>query len=153
MEACSSWIDYFEIYPEGPTIILHSDDASLLKRMVRIFSGLADGRRNEAEVGQEVPLVFSPRIKSLTLRATLDTQQPRKTVVLLAMDPKGAIFEWRQSRAGWDKSLNRLLPIPRIVSPSHKCFGEEFGSDAQIVVSLSEYLPRDLKDVHLYNKK
>jgi hypothetical protein len=150
MEECSSWIDYFELYPEGPTIILHSDDPSLVKHLVRIFSGLADGRRDEADLRQEVPVVFSPRIRSLTLRATLDTQQPRKRVVLLATDPKGAIFEWRQSRAGWDSSASQLLPVPRVSFPSHQDFVNGFGSDALIVVSLSEYMPRNLEDVHLY---
>jgi hypothetical protein len=116
--------------------------------LVRIFSALAERRRTEADF-REIPVVFSPRIKSLTLRATLDVQQPRKTVVFLATDPKGAIFEWRQSRQGWDSSTNQLLPIPRTNSPSHHYCGNEFGSDALIVVSLNEYKPRNLQDIRL----
>jgi hypothetical protein len=149
MQKCSSWIDYFEIHPEGPTIILHSDDVGVAKVLVRIFSALADGRIDGVNLGTELPVAFSPRINSLALRATLDTRQPRKTVIFLAMDSEGAIFEWRQSRASWESSANQLLPIQRVSSPNHRPFGQEFGSDAQIIVSINEYLPRNLEDVHI----
>ena len=107
------------------------------------------GKSREQSLRLQPRVAFSPRIKSLSLRATLDTGQPRKTVVYLALHSEGATFEWRQSRAGWESRANQLLPMQRGSSPNRHTFGQELGSDAQIIVSVSEYLPRNLEDVHI----